>query len=203
MSLGAEFFRWEFATAVAGAVLAVNPFDEPNVTESKENTERVLDEGPPHREALAVGDADVASDLVDHLAHSEGREYLALTAFIAQSPERDAALLRIRVALRDATHHATTVGYGPRYLHSTGQLHKGGPPIGWFLQLVAGHRQDLAIPGRGYGFGTLIAAQADGDLASLEAHGLPVRRVHLGDDPDAGLAALEKALGEALGAIAS
>jgi hypothetical protein len=201
-ALGAEFFRWEFATAVAGAVLGVNPFDEPNVTESKENTERVLEEGPPHREALPVDDPDLVTELAEHLAHIEANEYLALTAFIAQTPGRDAALRRIRVALRDATHHATTVGYGPRYLHSTGQLHKGGPPIGWFLQLVSGHPKDLAIPGRGYGFATLIAAQADGDLASLETHGLPVRRVHLGDDPDAGLALLEQAVGAALRTIA-
>ena len=197
-ALGAEFFRWEFATAVAGAVLGVNPFDEPNVTESKENTERVLDEGPSSREALSVADDDAAAELAEHLAHVGGNEYLALTAFIAQTPERDAALERIRVALRDATRHATTVGYGPRYLHSTGQLHKGGPPIGWFLQLVSAHPDDLRIPGRGYGFATLIAAQADGDLASLEAHGLPVRRIDLGDDPDAGLALLEATVATAL-----
>jgi glucose-6-phosphate isomerase len=199
-SVGAEFFRWEFATAIAGAVLGINPFDEPNVTESKRNTERVLEEQSAHREAISLDDA-AAAQLAEHLAHAGPRSYLALTAFIAQSGERDAALGRIRVLLRDATRRATTVGYGPRYLHSTGQLHKGGPPIGWFLQLVAGHPRDVMIPGRGYGFGRLIDAQAEGDLIALETHGLPARRVDLGDDPDAGLARLESAVREAVGSI--
>ncbi|MBJ7482725.1 MAG: glucose-6-phosphate isomerase, partial [Chloroflexi bacterium] len=104
--------------------------------------------------------------------------------------ERTAALTKLRLALRDATGRATTVGVGPRFLHSTGQLHKGGAPIGWFLQIVAGHPRDLAIPGRPYSFGQLIDAQALGDVRSLADHGLPVLRVHLGDDPDAGLTRL-------------
>jgi glucose-6-phosphate isomerase len=201
-AVGAEFFRWEFATAIAGAVLGVNPFDEPNVTESKRNTERVLDEHPPRREGIAADDDGLADALAESLAHIGPRDYLAVTAFLAPTPERDAALERIRVALRDATRRATTVGYGPRYLHSTGQLHKGGAPIGWFLQLVASRDADLEIPGSGYGFGALIDAQADGDLASLEAHGLPIRRIDLGADPDAGLARLEAAVGNALRAVA-
>jgi hypothetical protein len=147
---------------------------------------------------LAVGDPSVAERLAAHLERVPQRGYLAVTAFVAPSPERDAALGRIRLALRDATKRATTVGYGPRYLHSTGQLHKGGPPQGWFLQLVAGHPADLPVPGHGYTFGTLIDAQADGDLAALEAHGLPVLRIHLGNDPDEGLAALGSALEDAL-----
>jgi hypothetical protein len=107
-------------------------------------------------------------------------------------------MARIRALLRDRTRHATTAGYGPRFLHSTGQLHKGGSPIGWFLQLTADHPADRPIPGWPYTFGQLIDAQAAGDLAAIEAHDLPILRIHLGDDPDAGLAALERALVTAL-----
>jgi hypothetical protein len=117
---------------------------------------------------------------------------------VAQTPDRDAALARIRTLLRDETHRATTVGYGPRFLHSTGQLHKGGAPIGWFLQLVAEHHEDLEIPGKPYTFGQLIDAQAIGDARTLGDHKLPVLRINLGGDPDAGLAALGRALAAAL-----
>ena len=209
--LGAEFFRWEFAIAVAGAVLGVNPFDEPNVTESKQNTARLLadyrrdghlpDTGRPlaHAGALALygdgtgeagGPAKAAEVLATHLSRLGPSGYLALQAFIAPGAERDAALATIRLRLRDATHHATTVGYGPRFLHSTGQLHKGGPPTGCFIQLTADHPVDVPIPGAPESFGTLIEAQAAGDFEALVAHGRPVLRVHLGADPDAGLAAL-------------
>ena len=196
--LGGEFFRWEFATAVAGAVLGVDPFDEPNVSESKRNTERVLRDRPPRDLGVLVGDSALRDQLAAHLARVPERGYLAITAFLAPSPARDDALARVRTVLRDATRRATTVGYGPRYLHSTGQLHKGGPATGWFLQLVADHPHDLPVPGHGYTFGTLIDAQADGDLASLQAHGLPVLRVHLGDDADTGLGALAAAFEDAL-----
>ena len=108
------------------------------------------------------------------------------------------ALDRLRALLRDATGRATTSGFGPRFLHSTGQLHKGGAPIGWFLQMTADHPVDVEIPGRPFSFGQLIDAQALGDFEALEAHDLPVLRVHLGADVDAGLAALEAALREAL-----
>jgi transaldolase/glucose-6-phosphate isomerase len=196
--LGGEFFRWEFATAVAGAVLGVDPFDEPNVTESKRNTERVLRDQPPRDPGVPVGGGTLPEQLATHLARVPEHGYAAITAFLAPSPARDDALARLRTVLRDATRRATTVGYGPRYLHSTGQLHKGGPPTGWFLQLIADHPEDLPVPGHGYSFGTLIDAQADGDLAALQAHGLPVLRIHLGDDPDAGLAALASAFEDAL-----
>ena len=209
--LGAEFFRWEFATAIAGAVLGVDPFDEPNVTESKRNTARLLDayrrEGalPDAGRSLATagtlalsgdgvlqpGAGAMAADVLrQHLARVVPRGYHALQAFIAPTPARDRALAVIRLALRDGTRRATTVGYGPRFLHSTGQLHKGGPPTGCFLQLTADHPDDVAIPGARESFGTLIAAQAAGDLGALVAHELPVLRIHLGADPDAGLEAL-------------
>jgi glucose-6-phosphate isomerase len=217
--LGGEFFRWEFATAVCGAVLGINPFDEPNVTESKENTGRVLDhyrrtgelpaeeimvEEPPLR---LIGDAPLrlsgnhgqaANELRRHLARVGPRGYIGVQAFIAPSPERDALLRSIQQLLRDGTGRATTLGYGPRFLHSTGQLHKGGPRTGCFIQLVADHPDDLPIPGRQETFGMLIDAQAMGDFISLEAHELAVLRVHLGDDPQAGLEALRGALSEAL-----
>ena len=107
-------------------------------------------------------------------------------------------MARIRALLRDRTRNATTAGYGPRFLHSTGQLHKGGATIGWFLQFTADHPDDRDIPGWPYTFGRLIDAQAAGDFAALDGHGLPILRVHLGADPDAGLAALERALDAAL-----
>jgi glucose-6-phosphate isomerase len=218
--LGGEFFRWEFATAVCGAALGVNPFDEPNVTESKDNTQRVLEgyrltgslpaedvlvEDPPLR---LIGDAPLrltggdhgraADELRRHLARARRNGYIAVQAFIAPSAARDEQLRTIQQLLRDGTGRAATVGYGPRFLHSTGQLHKGGPPSGCFIQLVADHRDDLPIAGRRETFGMLIDAQALGDFISLEHRELPVIRVHLGDDPDAGLDALRAAIREAL-----
>jgi transaldolase / glucose-6-phosphate isomerase len=205
IDLGAEFVRWEVATALAGAVLGIDPFDQPNVEEAKVNTRAVIAsfengnavESAP---ALAVSDASaLAGALKSHLAKLAPNGYASIQAYVAQAPMRDAALERIRTLLRDATHRATTVGYGPRFLHSTGQLHKGGAPTGWFLQLVAEHPDDRGIPGKAYSFGQLIDAQAIGDSQTLEQHDLPVLRLNLGADPDRGLAALETALRGALG----
>ena len=219
IDLAAEFVRWEFATAVAGAVLAINPFDEPNVTESKENTKRVLADlertgAFPVPAVLAesdglrligdatlrlsAGDGTLAGELRRHLARAHPNAYLALQAFVAPTAARADALDRLRALLRDATGRATTSGFGPRFLHSTGQLHKGGAPIGWFLQLTADHPVDVEIPGRPFSFGQLIDAQALGDFEAIEAHDLPVLRVHLGADVDAGLATLEAMIREAL-----
>ena len=149
---------------------------------------------------LTTGDGDVVDELARHLARRRPTAYLCLQAFIAPTTGRDAALRRIRALLRDRTGRATTAGYGPRFLHSTGQLHKGGAPIGWFIQLTADHPDDLEIPGWPYTFGQLIDAQAAGDFSAIEAHDLPIVRVHLGADPDAGLAALERFLEAALDA---
>jgi transaldolase / glucose-6-phosphate isomerase len=214
-----EFVRWEVATAIASAVLGVNPFDEPNVTESKQNTAAVLADFGHHGRLPAeaplvaegalrlVGDAsltalgtpaDVVAALRAHLARIPEAGYHAISAYLAFTPEREDELRAIQTLLRDRTHHATTLGYGPRFLHSTGQLHKGGTPVGCFLQLVAGRPNDLPIPGRKESFGILIDAQALGDLTSLETHGLPVLRVHLSDDPDVGLMELHAALDSAL-----
>jgi hypothetical protein len=219
-ALGGEFFRWEFATAVAGAVLGINPFDEPNVTESKDNTKRVLDEYKrdhklPADEPLTTqgaltltgdaplrlsgADGGLAGELRRHLARSRSHGYFALQAYIAPTDARAHALREIATLLRDRSGRAVTVGFGPRFLHSTGQLHKGGAPIGCFLQLTAGHPDDVEIPGWHQSFGTLIDAQAAGDFISLESHDLPVCRINLSNDPDAGLAELYAVFAQALG----
>jgi glucose-6-phosphate isomerase len=226
IDLGAEFIRWEVATAIAGAVLGIDPFDQPNVEEAKQLTRERLESvghgsdreerrapseqaGPVasgdglvlHGDAalrLTAGDGDVVGELARHLARRRPSAYLCLQAFIAPTPAADEAIARIRTLLRDRTGRATTAGYGPRFLHSTGQLHKGGAPIGWFLQLTSDHPVDREIPDWPYTFGQLIDAQAAGDFAAIESHDLPILRVHLGADPVAGLAALERALAGAL-----
>lgn len=171
LDLAAEFFRWEFATAIAGAVLEVNPFDQPNVAESKANTAKVLDAG------LEPAPADPPPAVHAWIAGVRPGDYVAVMAYLPPSPETDARLDRLRRALARRAGVAVTVGYGPRFLHSTGQLHKGGPPRGRFLQIVDADGDDLPIPGAPYGFGRLIAAQADGDREALRARGRPVLRV--------------------------
>jgi glucose-6-phosphate isomerase len=203
IELGAEFVRWEVATAIAGASLGIEPFDQPNVEEAKANTREVLaafEHGgaPKGDKPLDVTAVSLGGALRTALTHLPANGYAAIQAYVVQTEERDAALTRLRTLLRDKTRRATTVGYGPRFLHSTGQLHKGGTPSGWFLQLVARHPDDREIPGQGYTFGQLIDAQAIGDALTLSDHHLPILRIDLGADPDAGLAALEKAVAAAL-----
>jgi transaldolase/glucose-6-phosphate isomerase len=170
--LGAEFFRWEFATAVAGHVLGVNPFDQPNVVEAKEATARILTD--PVREDPGL------DDLTGLLRTVKSGDYLAIQAYLQPTSEMQDRLQRARLALRDRHTVATTVGFGPRFLHSTGQFHKGGPDTGVFIQVVDPHREvDLAIPGKPYTFGALIDAQALGDLHSLRARGRRVARITL------------------------
>jgi transaldolase / glucose-6-phosphate isomerase len=202
-SLGREIYRWEMATAIACATMAVNPFDEPNVTEAKVATSALLAqhaaEGklPIPEDTCEVGDAD---RIRAHLATATPHDYLAFCAYFVRTPARDAALTRMRVACRDRTRNATTLGYGPRFLHSTGQLHKGGPNTGVFLQITAETQADLPVPGEAYSFATLRDAQALGDLQVLKRRGRRVLRVHLGADVDAGLEALADAIaGEAAG----
>jgi glucose-6-phosphate isomerase len=207
IDLGGEFVRWEVATAIAGAVLGIDPFDQPNVEEAKNLTRDVLARAgrgePIHTGPAPITPTDpgLADALVAHLRRRVPNAYLALNAFIAPTPARADAMARIRAILRDRTREATTAGYGPRFLHSTGQLHKGGPPTGWFLQFTADHPDDRQIPDWPYSFGRLIDAQAAGDYAAIDGHGLPILRVHLGSDPDAGLATLERALDAALATI--
>jgi transaldolase/glucose-6-phosphate isomerase len=189
-ALGREFFRWEVATAIAGAVLGVNPFDEPNVTEAKLATSALLAAGKLPEVEDVCGPAD-AERLRAHLAQLALGDYAALTAYFVRTDARDAALAKLRLACRATrAKPATTVGYGPRFLHSTGQLHKGGANTGVFLQLVADAPKDLPVPGEAYSFATLQSAQALGDLQVLRRRGRRALRVNLGADVDAGLATL-------------
>ncbi|HUG29301.1 MAG TPA: glucose-6-phosphate isomerase [Candidatus Limnocylindria bacterium] len=221
IDIAGEMVRWEVATAIAGAVLEVNPFDQPNVEEAKELTRRALagatggTEGAGDDDVASDGDPDPTLDAgggIDVAGHDEAflaeilrpmldqlgpPNYIAIQAFIAPSAEVDAAIARLRVALA-ATGSATTAGYGPRFLHSTGQLHKGGPPTGVFLQLTADHPDDRQIPGWPYSFGRLIDAQAHGDREALRAHDRPVVHAHLGSNLAGDLATLERAITRAL-----
>ena len=230
MDIGGEFVRWEVATAFAGAVLGINPFDQPNVEEAKERTRHLLAGGasgsaaasseapadeatappgspesaeaaPQARDVADLGAEALAALIRSSLAMAvTPGQYVAIQAFIAPSAEADASFDRLRALIRDRSRWATTAGYGPRFLHSTGQLHKGGAPIGWFLQLTSEHPSDREIPGWPYTFGRLIDAQAQGDAESLQSHDLPILRLRLGADHAADLATLERALALALGA---
>ncbi len=183
--LGRIFFLAEFAVAVAGWALEINPFDQPNVQEAKDNTKRVLDSGSVPE--LAAADDEALRVL---LQHGGPPHYVAIMGYLPSSQELDAAVAELRSAVRAATGAATTFGYGPRFLHSTGQLHKGGPPTGRFLQLVNQPTGDLEIPGASYSFATLIAAQAAGDLQTLRGHELPAERVVLEGEPAAAVRVL-------------
>ena len=212
IDLAGEMARWEVATAFAGAVLGIDPFDQPNVEEAKERTRRVLADvgsGGHADGGSAAGDEDGGIRVAAHDADSlatllrptlkalAAPSYVAIQAFIAPSPEVDAAIARIRTALA-RTGCATTAGYGPRFLHSTGQLHKGGPPTGVFLQLTSEHPVDRPIPGWPHTFGQLIDAQARGDREALRAHDRPVMQVHLGKDRIDDLGTLTRAVEAAL-----
>ncbi|MDO8490923.1 MAG: transaldolase [Dehalococcoidia bacterium] len=174
--LGAEFFRWQLATAVAGALLDVNPFDQPDVQRAKEATMRLLQE---YSSSGQAPDVKTTGSLPELLADMGEGKYLAIMAYIRQTPEMDKALGALRRVVAERYRMATTLGYGPRYLHSTGQLHKGGPNTGLFLQITAEHEQDLSIPGRSYSFGIVADAQAAGDFQALQAAGRRVVRIHL------------------------
>jgi glucose-6-phosphate isomerase len=178
LELGRVFFLSEFAVAVAGWALEINPFDQPNVQEAKDATKKVLESGSvPSFES--AGDAALRALLAD----AGPPHYVAIMGYLPPSDELDAAVGELRATVRAATGAAVTFGYGPRFLHSTGQLHKGGPPTGRFLQLVNDPEHDVEIPGESYSFATLIAAQSAGDLQTLRGHGLPAERVKLDGDP--------------------
>src|SRR5687768_11398034 len=202
LDIGAEFVRWEIATAAAGIVLGIDPFDQPNVQESKDATKELLEAfrtrgalpqpAPLVSEAgiaatadpASLGDSPVSVDgAVSQLLTlvEGGRDYLAILAYLPPDDAVVERLQRIRVRARDAIGVATTLGFGPRFLHSTGQLHKGGPDTGVFLQLTAEPSKDLPIAGWDETFGTLVAAQALGDLTSLQRRGRRALRLHLGD----------------------
>ena len=169
--LGAEFFRWEYATAVAGSILDINPFNQPDVQAAKDKTSALLSQGPGP-EPGPEGSLD------DLLAHAEPPQYIAIQAFI--DPDREGELDPLVMRARE-TGCVVTKGLGPRYLHSTGQLHKGGPNTVLAIQVVDDLGEELAIPGRDFGFKQLISAQAAGDLQSLEERGRKVCRVRLED----------------------
>ncbi|HEV2912926.1 MAG TPA: bifunctional transaldolase/phosoglucose isomerase [Pyrinomonadaceae bacterium] len=232
--LGAEFFIWELATAVAGQLMSINPFDQPNVQESKDNTNRLLEsfkrtgalpeqqaalasEGElkvytaaravessstestatasssPDAESTPAGSGatpptETLSSVVDEFIGRAGEgDYVALLAYIEETDRHDRLLEAVRTSLRDALRLATTTGYGPRFLHSTGQLHKGGPASGVFIQLTDDDETDLPIPGEPYSFSVLKQAQALGDFSALADHHRRALRLHLGRDAEAGL----------------
>lgn len=185
-SLGSEFFRWEFATAVAGAVLGVNPFDQPDVEAAKvvtrrlageyEKTGNLSDDEPPLRQ----------QDVAALLGQLKDGDYFAILAFVEMNEAHRHAIEGIRGLVRDRWKVATTVGFGPRYLHSTGQAHKGGPNSGVFLVITCDDSEDLPVPGQRYSFGTIKRLQARGDFEVLASRGRRVLRVHL-KDVEAGL----------------
>jgi len=201
--LGGEFLRWEIATAIAGHVLGIDVFDQPNVQESKDITKRLLEEYTETGELPAtapsadggrlvfpVADEELPAALAAFFARAAAGDYVAVQAYVTPGDAVWEGLQALRLRLRDDLRVATTLGYGPRFLHSTGQMHKGGPNTGLFLQLLGHDPEDLAIPGRTYSFGVLKRAQARGDLTALRAHDRRAVRVCLGDDAAAGLAVL-------------
>lgn len=180
--LGREMFRWEMATAAAGAVLKVNPFDQPDVQLAKELATQAMKEPAAAGGAGAAGDPGVA--ILDWLAGARPGDYLGIHAYLAPGPRTTEQLRVLQNLLHEKTRLASTLGYGPRFLHSTGQLHKGGPATGRFLQLVDHAAEDLAVPETDYTFGRLIRSQADGDRRALEQRERTVLRLNLGGEPE-------------------
>ncbi|WP_419952841.1 bifunctional transaldolase/phosoglucose isomerase [Methylobacterium sp.] len=213
-----EFFRFEMATAVAGALLGINPFDQPDVEASKIETKKLFDAAeksgslpsetplfedetialyadPANAGALPQTGEGFEAALKAHLARIKDGDYAALLAYVARNEAHHAILQEARIALRDKRKVATCLEFGPRFLHSTGQAYKGGPDTGVFLQITADPSEDLAIPGRALGFGTVVAAQARGDFAVLAERGRRALRVHIkGGDVDAGLKRIAAAI---------
>ena len=218
-----QFFTWEAATAVAGSVMGINPFNQPDVEAAKietraltteyEKTGKLPERQPVLSEAgielfateayAALLRSQAPTDTLTgflraHLDQLRAGDYFAALAFLPMFPEHEAAIQVLRHRVRDSKHVATCLGFGPRFLHSTGQDYKGGPNTGVFLQITAKHAEDVGIPGQRYSFGVVIDAQAAGDLAVLEARGRRALRVHLGADVSAGLNALNAAVTAAL-----
>jgi transaldolase/glucose-6-phosphate isomerase len=202
--LGAEFFRWEIATAVAGSILGINPFDQPDVEASKIATKKLTTSyektgSLPAEGAFKEEDGlKIFGDLGTLMKSIGPGDYFGLLAYIEMNPEHEAALEAIRVRVRNAKRVATCVGFGPRFLHSTGQAYKGGPNSGVFLQITADDTEDLPVPDQKYTFGVVKAAQARGDLQVLEERGRRALRIHLGADVKAGLATLAAAVEKAI-----
>ena len=178
--LGGEFFRWEFATAVAASILGVQPFDQPNVQASKEQTAEVLGEIEATGEPPSLGPTGSMDDM---LKDARTGDYVAIMAYLRPTPKTDEALHKLRREVMEGHKIATTVGYGPQLLHSTGQLHKHGPNTGLFLQITSEHHEDVEIPGQGYSFDALARAQAVGDFRTLERLGRRIVRMDAGSIP--------------------
>ena len=222
--LGGEFFRWEIATAVAGSLIGINPFDQPDVEASKIATRALTDEYektgslPGETPLLDVDgltlfaddengsslssaagtDSSLVGYLRAHLNRLSAGDYLGLLAYVEMNETHEQTLQEIRQAVRDSKHVATCVGFGPRFLHSTGQAYKGGPNSGVFLQVTCDAAADLAVPGQKYTFGVVKAAQARGDFQVLAERNRRALRVHLGADVAAGLSALRSAIAQAI-----
>jgi transaldolase / glucose-6-phosphate isomerase len=218
-NLGQEFFRWEIATAVAGSIIGINAFNQPDVEASKIETKKLTSQYeatgslPPEvpffeasgiklfaddKNAVAVHGPNLVVVLKSHLARAGVGDYFAVLGYITMNPANEKALQGIRHAVRDKKKVATVLGFGPRFLHSTGQAYKGGPNSGVFLQITCDDAKDLPVPGQKYTFGIVKAAQARGDFAVLAERGRRALRVHLGKNVRAGLAALAKAVQKAI-----
>jgi transaldolase/glucose-6-phosphate isomerase len=222
--IGQEFFRWEMATAVAGSIIGINPFNQPDVEASKAATHQLtaafektgmFPTETPIFEAIGLklftdaknaaalkqgldGDRSIIGYLRAHLNRIRPGDYFALLAYLAMTDQHEAALQTMRLAVRDRTRVATCLGFGPRFLHSTGQAYKGGPNTGVFLQITCDDAADIPVPGQKYSFGVVKAAEARGDFAVLVERNRRALRVHLGPNVDAGLQTLETALRSAL-----
>jgi transaldolase / glucose-6-phosphate isomerase len=222
--IGEEFFRWELATAVAGSLLGIHPFDQPDVEASKNATRRLTADYektgtlPPETPLLESGGLSLFADqwnaeaiakrgrglqtlvtgLRSHLDRLGPGDYFALLAYVEMNGRHDAVLQAIRRQVRDARHVATCLAYGPRFLHSTGQAYKGGPDSGVFVQITCGDEPDVQVPGRKYTFGIVKAAQARGDYEVLAARRRRILRIDVGANPAEGLRALHAAIGSAL-----
>jgi transaldolase/glucose-6-phosphate isomerase len=222
-TIGQEFVRWEVATAIAGAVIGINPFDQPDVEAQKVKTRALTDAyeqtgewtvqgaaavadglslyaDPANLAALTNGGATPSLDalLGAHIKRANGGDYLALLAYVDRDHAHVDALQKVRKRLRDHTHAATAVGFGPRFLHSTGQAYKGGPPSGVFIEITHDAARDLPVPGRKFSFGLVEQAQAKGDYDVLAERGRRLIRVHLGRDVEAGLKRLAEAIDRSL-----
>jgi transaldolase/glucose-6-phosphate isomerase len=224
MAIAGEFFRWEVATAVAGSVMSINPFNQPDVEASKIKTRALTDQyeatgslpaetpffeadglrlfaDPANAAALteaAGSDRSLVVYLAAHLSRLAPGDYFALLAYVQMNAAHERTLQTARHRVRDARRVATCLGFGPRFLHSTGQAYKGGPNSGVFLQVTCDDAKDLAVPGQKYTFGTVKAAQARGDLGVLSERKRRALRVHLAANVGAGLGTLDAALARAL-----
>jgi len=218
-NLGQEFFRWEIATAVAGSIIGINAFNQPDVEASKIETKKLTSQYeatgslPPEvpffeaagiklfadeKNAVAVHGPNLVDVLKAHLSRAGAGDYFAVLGYITMNPAHEKALQGLRHAVRDKKKVATVLGFGPRFLHSTGQAYKGGPNSGVFLQITCDDAKDLPVPGQKYTFGIVKAAQARGDFAVLAERGRRALRVHLGKNIKAGLATLAKAVQKAI-----